>query len=214
MSSVQILIEDFASLLMRRAKAGTGRILVGIAGPPGVGKSTFCDALYTRLRTIQPGICAVLPMDGFHFDDSYLNEKGWRSRKGAPHTFDVRGLLHAVKRLKQNNEEFVAVPVFDRKLEIARAGARIICQEVSIILVEGNYLLLKDKLWLDVAGHFDVSVMLKADLKVLEQRLSKRWVDQGMVADKIAEKLGGNDLPNVHLVLENSVAADFELHTG
>lgn len=211
MSPVQVLIEDFASELLSRA--GAGRLLVGIAGPPGVGKSTFCDALNYRLTSVQSGISAILPMDGFHFDDSYLDEKGWRSRKGAPHTFDVGGLLHTVKRLKQNNEDFVAVPVFDRKLEIARAGARIISQDVAIVLVEGNYLLLKDKPWQDVAAYFDVSAMLMANIEVLEQRLGKRWADQGMGADKIAEKLGDNDLPNVHLVLDNSVAADFELHT-
>ena len=210
-SRKQILLEDFALELLNRS--GTERLIVGIAGPPGAGKSTFCNSLMNRLSAAQPGICAIVPMDGFHFDDTYLDEKGWRARKGAPHTFDVGGLLHCVKRLRENDEDFVAVPVFDRELEVARAGARVVSQSISIVLVEGNYLLLKDKPWQDIAKHFDVSAMLCADIGLLEQRLAQRWVDQGMGADEIAEKLGENDLPNVHLVLKDSVGADFELRT-
>ena len=62
-------------------------------------------------------------MDGFHYDDLYLTPAGLRPRKGAPDTFDVGGLEHAVQRLRSRNADHVAVPIFDRQLEIARAGA-------------------------------------------------------------------------------------------
>ena len=52
--------------------------------------------------------------------------RGWRPRKGAPHTFDVGGYASALRRIRANDEPFVAVPRFDRDLEIARAGAIII----------------------------------------------------------------------------------------
>jgi pantothenate kinase len=81
-------------------------------------------------------------MDGYHFDDAVLNERGMRARKGAPETFDVGGLGHMLRRLKLNDEDEVAVPVFDRAIEISRAAARLISKTVSTIIVEGNYLLL------------------------------------------------------------------------
>jgi len=102
-------LDRLAELVARRA-AGDGCAIVAIAGPPGTGKSTLSEALAARL----PGMAAVLPMDGFHFDDLHLVPAGLRPRKGAPETFDVGGLAHVLRRLRARDEEFVAVPVFDR----------------------------------------------------------------------------------------------------
>ncbi len=105
---------------------GPGRRIVAIAGPPGGGKSTVADALVERLEAARPGEAAVLPMDGYHYDDGVLRARGRRARKGAPDTFDVGGLRQMLARLKRDDEDEVAVPVFDRAIEIARAGARLI----------------------------------------------------------------------------------------
>ena len=64
-------------------------------------------------------------MDGYHFDNAVLAERGLLARKGAPETFDVDGLAHDLARIRAGGRA-VAVPVFDRKLDLARAGARII----------------------------------------------------------------------------------------
>ena len=73
-------------------KAGNApRFIVAIAGPPGAGKSTLADALHEEL-TRRGEKSAVLPMDGFHMDNGILEERGLLKRKGAPETFDVRGL--------------------------------------------------------------------------------------------------------------------------
>lgn len=211
MSASEILIEDLVLDLMHRAK--TARVLLGIAGPPGVGKSTFCDVLCQRLNKHHEGIAAVFPMDGFHFDDTYLDQKGWWARKGAPHTFDAGGFCHTLGRLKNNKEEFVAVPVFDRDLEIARAGARLISRDVKIILVEGNYLFLDEAPWKGVKQYFDLSVMLKADPVEIEQRLRARWVEHDLSEGEIVVKLENNDLPNVRHVLSASAPTDYEIWT-
>ena len=63
--------------------------------------------------------------EGIWEEDRVLIERGLRARKGAPETFDVLGLLHMLDRLKRNQEDEIAVPVFDRDLEISRAGARV-----------------------------------------------------------------------------------------
>ena len=212
---MQISINDLATELLRRVAklSGTARIVVGVAGPPGVGKSTLCDQLNGLLNGKLPDIAAIFPMDGYHFDDNYLNQKGWRAQKGAPHTFDVGGFIHTLKRLKTNLEAFVAVPVFDREIEISRAGARVIPQEVRIILVEGNYLLLEQTPWDQVAGNFDLSVMLKAEPSEIERRLGARWGGYGLSPAEILEKLEVNDLPNVRNVMQNSAVPDYEIWT-
>src|SRR5262249_48690883 len=102
------------------------RVVVAIAGAPGSGKSTLAEQVTSSLNAAAPGRAALLPMDGYHYDDRILIERGLRARKGAPETFDVFGLLHMLDRLKRNQEDEIAVPVFDRDLEISRAGARLI----------------------------------------------------------------------------------------
>jgi pantothenate kinase len=84
-----------------------------------------------------------MPMDGYHYDNMLLGQFGRLARKGAAETFDVLGLRHILTRLRDNIEDAVVVPVFDRDLEIARAGARLIPASVDIVVVGGNYLLLR-----------------------------------------------------------------------
>jgi pantothenate kinase len=203
--------EDLAAILIARASAR--RIIVAIAGPPGVGKTTITEALASLINDKQPGLAAMLPMDGYHFDDIYLEQMGWRARKGAPHTFDVGGFAHMLGRLKANNENEVAVPVFDRSIEIARAGARIIPQSAKVIVADGNYLLLDDEPWDDLAPFFDLTVMLKASQETITQRLQDRWVKHGLPANEINVKLNDNDLPNVEMVINNSRDADYSMVT-
>ena len=185
------------------------RIIIAMAGPPASGKTTCSLDLCHRLNELESGICAVLSADGFHYDDMYLNQKGWRERKGAPHTFDVDGLFYVLQRLKLNTEEQIAIPVFDRKLEISRAAAASISDTAKIIIVEGNYLLLKEHPWTKLNEHFDLSIMLQVSERTLTDRLEKRWRDFGFSDKQVNLKLDVNDLLNVKLVCGKSAAADY-----
>lgn len=202
-----------ADLLEARA-AGGSRVIVAVAGAPGSGKSTLADKLVGKLNGRKPGLAAVLPMDGFHYDDLYLVPAGLRPRKGAPHTFDVGGLLHTLKRLRARDEAEVFVPVFDRKIEIARAGARVIPASVDVIVVEGNWLLLDQAPWSGLRPLFDVSVMVEVPEHVLRARLRGRWERLGLSEPEIVEKLEENDLPNGRLVRDGSTAPDWAMKSG
>jgi pantothenate kinase len=203
-------LDQLADILGRRIAA---RTLVAVAGPPGAGKSTFAEALVSRLNASAAGRAAVLPMDGFHFDDMVLEPLGLLARKGAPETFDVAGLRHMLDRLARNEEAEIAVPVFDRDLEISRAGARLIPRSVRTVLVEGNYLLLDRAPWSGLHRCFDITVVLAEPEQILRERLTRRWRDLGLAADAIAAKVDGNDMLNARLVLSESVEAQFLVRT-
>lgn len=190
------------------------RLLVAIAGPPGAGKSTFAAWLDRQLNACETGLSAVLSMDGYHFDDTVLKAHGLLHRKGAPNTFDIDGLAAMLARLKADDGRPVAVPVFDRGLEIARAGARIIEGSVRIVLVEGNYLLLDDPDWAPLQSHFDMTVLLAPPTALLEERLMRRWRDLGLSEQVTRRKVQENDLPNCRLVLDGGKQPDFVIEAA
>lgn len=189
------------------------RRIVAIAGPPAAGKSTLAAELHATLNDSSSGSCALLPMDGFHFDDEVLSARGWLARKGAPHTFDVGGYAAALRRLRANDEVSVAVPRFDRTIEIARAGAIVIERDVRLIVTEGNYLLVEDDPWRSLRTLFDHAALIVAEPDTLAARNRKRWVDMDKDEAFVRVKLETNDLPNARYVVEHSTGADWVVRT-
>lgn len=189
------------------------RRIIAIAGAPASGKSTIAARLEQRLNESEPGSTALFPMDGYHYDDEVLIPRGWRPRKGAPHTFDVGGFASALRRLQANDEATVAVPRFDRTIEIARAGAILIEQSVRLIISEGNWLLLDDDPWPRLRPFFDRTALVVAEMETLEVRNRQRWVDFDMDEAGIRAKLDDNDMPNARLVYERSTEPDWIIRT-
>jgi pantothenate kinase len=189
------------------------RRIIAIAGAPASGKSTIAAQLEQQLNGRYPGSTALLPMDGYHYDDEVLVPRGWRPRKGAPHTFDVGGYASSLRRLQANDEPSVAVPRFDRDIEIARAGAIVIESEARLIVTEGNWLLLADEPWPMLRPYFDHTALVVADMETLELRNRQRWVDYDFTEEMIRAKLDDNDMPNARLVYERSVEPDWIIRT-
>ena len=188
------------------------RSLTALAGPPASGKSHIANALCRDLNKYSPDSAVVLPMDGYHLDDALLEKQGMRDRKGAPHTFDIAGFIHILQRISLGDEIDIAVPVFDRSLELSRAAGRLIPRTARHILVEGNYLLLDQPEWRDLAGFFTTTVMITAPRSLLERRLMQRW--QNLSPTQAREKCESNDLPNADLVMNSSMSTEFNLITG
>lgn len=201
---------DLAGILqVVRQRGQSARSLTAIVGAPGAGKSTLAEAVVARLNEEAADSAAVLPMDGYHFDDRVLVPRGLRHRKGAPETFDVAGFHHMLQRLKRNEEPEIAVPVFDRDLEIARAGARLIPHSVRHLIVEGNYLLLDRPGWSSLRHLFDTTIMIAVPEAVLRQRLVERWQGYQLPPGEVAAKVESNDLPNGRLIMSASAPAEF-----
>lgn len=193
---------------LHRLRADKTRVTVAITGAPGSGKSTLAAELARRLRD-QKCPCAIVPMDGFHLDNALLEQRGLLARKGAPESFDTAGFLSCISRITAGLD--VIHPVFDRPRDISIAGAGHVGPNVPVVIVEGNYLLLDEPPWRDLAPQWDLSVRLEVSEADLRARLIHRWLKLNfsrMAATRRAEQ---NDLPNARRVMANALPADITL---
>ena len=218
---VAAAVERVLAALPADAARRERRFIVGIAGPPASGKSTLaaalCDALNggATAAAAAPGeagdVAALAALDGFHYDDRVLNARGHRPRKGAPFTFDVEGYAAMLDRLADPAREAVAIPVFDRDLELSRAAAAVVEPHHRVVITEGNYLLLDDDRWRRVRDRLDFSVFLDVPAEELRRRLMDRWLGHGYPPAEAKEKTEANDLVNARLVASTSAEPDLRL---
>ena len=107
----------------------SSRRILGIAGSPGAGKTTYAARVVA-----EADVPAVhVPMDGFHLADSALVALGLRDRKGAPETFDAWGYAALLRRLRTATET-VWAPAFERGLEQPLAAAISVGPEVELVV--------------------------------------------------------------------------------
>jgi pantothenate kinase len=199
-------LSSAAAAIFKRG-VGRERLIVAIAGPPAAGKSTTAEKLAALLPE---GTATVVPMDGFHYDDGVLDRMGLRQRKGAPETFDLGGYISLIRRLRAR-EHNVAIPIFDRTMELARGSAALVPQDIKFIITEGNYLLLDEAPWTDLAPLFDVTVYLDVSRDELERRLVQRWLEHGRTPEAGRAWIDSNDMPNIDRVLTRRRPADLTL---
>ncbi|WP_411118913.1 nucleoside/nucleotide kinase family protein [Streptomyces sp. 058-1L] len=197
-------LADATERARRLAETGQRRVL-GIAGPPGAGKSTLAERLTEALE----GRAVLVPMDGFHLAGAELERLGRADRKGAPDTFDAPGYAALLRRLRDPDPDYpVYAPAFDRALEEPVAGALAVTPDVPLVITEGNYLLLDEGPWASVRGLLDEVWFLELDPEVRVRRLVERHVRYGKPPALARAWVERSDEANARLVERGRDLAD------
>lgn len=192
----------FADLLVRASVlTGLGRrCLLGIAGPPGSGKTSLAERL---AETLGPDRSVVVGLDGFHLSDNLLRAAGLADRKGAPETFDRVGFAAMVERLR-SNQTTVYAPVFDRAREESIACARAVPQSVPLVILEGNYLIA----WPEVRKLITTLWYLEPPNDERVEALVARHVQYGRTPEQAREWVMRSDEANTALIAPTRGEAD------
>ena len=200
---------DFGELVDRvdgLLASSSARVLLGIAGPPGAGKTTLAQALVGEVNErLAPAV--HVPMDGFHLADSELRRLGRTACKGAPDTFDAAGYRTLLMRLR-TDPDTVWAPAFDRDIEQPIAGSIPVSPDVRLVVSEGNYLLLDTPPWRGLAGVFDEIWYCAPDDGLRQDLLVARHIAFGKAPDLARSWATGTDERNARLVAATVTRAD------
>jgi pantothenate kinase len=189
----------------RHLAVGRARVVLGITGMPGAGKSTLAELVAEACD----GAAVCVPMDGFHLAGQELARLGRAERKGAPDTFDAAGYVALLRRLRAAAPDAATVyaPRFDRGLEEPIAGAIAVPPGVPLVVTEGNYLLL-DGEWAAVRGLLDEAWYVEVGEGVRLARLVRRHAAYGKSEDEARRWALGSDQANAELIAATAHRAD------
>lgn len=181
------------------------RVILGIAGPPGCGKSS----LSARIKDHFGPEAAILPMDGFHLANNVLDALDRRQRKGAEDTFDSAGFATLVQRVAQQGaDQTVYAPDFDREVDAAIAGAIAIAPSCRLVIVEGNYLLC-DGHWQAARRNMHHVWYVDVDDAARNMWLAARHVSFGRSQSEAEAWITQTDAPNARFIESFKSRADW-----
>jgi pantothenate kinase len=185
-----------------------------VTGSPGAGKTTFAKHLVRLLQhpPSAPGPSAPyavqVPMDGFHLADVELDRLGRRGRKGAPDTFDAAGYTALLRRVREDQDDVIYAPAFERDIEQPIAGSIPIPRSARLIVSEGNYLLVDEPGWRLVRQQFDEVWFCELDADERVRRLVARHERFGKEHDAAVAWVMGTDQRNAELIAQTRDRAD------
>ena len=190
------------------------KVIAYLVGAPGSGKSTLAEFLeqLSRERQSEVDIVRALPMDGYHYSAAYMDittverdgkQVLMREIKGAPETFDVDLLVEKIREVRQEGTNW---NIYDRKIHDVLPDY--LSVEDDILLIEGNYLLLKETGWTNVRTLADYSVFLDVPFEILRERLINRKAQGGLSREDAEKFFEFSDAKNLKRILNNSAQAD------
>ena len=157
--------------------ASSKRSILAVAGAPGSGKTTITQSI---VKELGPENVVIVPMDGFHLSNTILKKWDRRSRKGAWDTFDASGYINLISRIKNQREEIILAPDFDRDIDESIGGVIEVSINTPLILLEGTFLFSEHGLWPELLPLIDHGWFVHLECSIRQQRLIQRHMKHGM----------------------------------
>ncbi len=186
---IESLLLPLALAARNLARAKQRRVLVGVTGGAGTGKTTL-SVLLCRVLQVLAGheIAVLLGIDAYHFPNAILDalvevdqgkEVSLRQIKGLPPTFDVESLVADLRRLCASDEHEIRLPIYDRQCHDPVPGALCVSPHHRIVFVEGLHLLRPEPSWEEARVCLDCCMLLDMPLETCRRRVVTRKIAGG-----------------------------------
>lgn len=214
--TIQEIFLPMLRKLTKMQKEKQKRLVIFVAAPPAVGKTTLCQFL-EYLSKEQEDITKIqaIGLDGFHYPSDYINSHDaivhgktvpMKEVKGCPETYDTEKLEQKLQKIGQ---EDILWPIYDRNIhDVVEDVVKV---DQDIILLEGNWLLLEEEPWTSLRKWADGTILIRAEEEMLKERLIGRKQKGGLSRKEAEEWYENSDRVNVRRVLNNSVTGDLVL---
>jgi len=196
---------DQALARAKELASGEKRVLIGVIGKPGAGKSTLTSYLINNLK---PGLTALVPMDGYHLSNKQLQRLNLSDSKGAFNTFDSDGFVSLLRRINLDMDKDIYYPIFHREIEESYAADGVVLKNTRLVITEGNYLLLEKGGWESVKKELSEVWYVKVNDELRLERLTKRHEMFGKDPESAHKWAHGSDEINAELVQTTVASAD------
>lgn len=192
------------------------RLVVFMAAPPAVGKSTLSQFL-EHLSKEEKELTEIqaIGLDGFHYHSDYINTHDaivfgekvpMKQVKGCPETYDTEKLKQKLESIKTKD---ILWPIYDRNLHDVIEDQIKVTKD--IVLIEGNWLLLKQEPWKSMQQYADYKILILAEEEMLKERLISRKEKGGSSREEAQAWYENSDSKNVTRVLKDSCREDLNL---
>jgi len=181
------------------------RVVLGIAGPTGAGKSVVAVLLkHLAKQASLPFVLESITIDAYHYPNSYLNTHfadgvPLKRVKGRFDTYNTAQLAQDLAAFAAG--ETVAFPAYSRKLHDPVENSLIVEAKAALLVVEGLWLLYDEAGWETVGRLLDYAIFIEADIARAREAVLKRHITGGRSLEDAARHYEQVDARNSNLVM-------------
>lgn len=218
---IESLLLPLALATQNLARAKQRRVLVGVTGGAGTGKTILSVLLCRVLRVLSGQEIAVpLGTDAYHFPNAFLDtqveieqgkEAPLRQIKGRPPTFDVELLVADLRRLRSSEEHEIWLPVYDRGRHDPVPGTLCVRPHHRIVVVEGLHLLRPEPGWKEARACLDFCMLLELPLETCRRRVVTRKIAGGRLPADVYAHFERVDRPTLEELHDPALRARADL---
>ena len=205
-------LELFKRILTIYESTQKPRVVIGLIGPTGSGKSVIAS-LFKNLATqlALPFHFETVGIDAYHYPNSFLlshefSGKPLKDFKGHFDTYDVQKLVATLKDFREGKA--VSLQEYSRKTHDPIENAVTIDKPKTLLLIEGLWLLFPKNGWQNVEEYLDYSFFIDAKKDVVRDLVIQRHMNGGRKASEAASYYDEVDAENFNLVVNTKLKAD------
>jgi pantothenate kinase len=188
------------------------RVIIGMAGPTGAGKSVVAVLFKELARQARlPYAFEVITIDAYHYPNDFLLSHyaegvPLKQAKGRFDTYDARALAKDLKAFASG--ENISFPAYSRKLHDPVPNIISISARSALLIVEGLWLLSDRGDWGRIRPLLDFCYFIESDKERTREAVIKRHMTGGRTLESASKHYEEIDGRNSDLVLQTRHKAD------